>query len=87
MKVYLVYNCYFDNIEYTNGSILLGIYSSRELAEEACHQFIQDEMADCTAEQCISSIDEDGLPTITKFDKDGEPYEINTFTIEEWCVA
>lgn len=81
MKVYLVFNEYYDYNEYSGGSMLVGVYSSMESAISARNDFVAEEM-NCPAKQ---SIDAENNPVITKF-FNGKMCEEITFTIEEWLV-
>ena len=85
MKVYLVYDCFFSHVDYDYDydKSLCGVYSSMELAKEACRKLLQEKMADCGDLKFEATFEDEF--EITTFDK-GEPYETNTFTIEEWCV-
>lgn len=84
MKVYLVHCEYYDYDEYAGGSMLLGVYSSMELAISARNDFVAAELAECN---CLAkkSIDDDNNPVVDKF-FNGEITEGNVYTIEEWVV-
>ena len=88
MKVYLVYNEYYDHDEYASGSMLLGIYSSMESAIAARDEFVAAELAEASEMDCPArqSLDYDNNPTVDKFCC-GELVESNVYTIEEWCVS
>ena len=87
MKVYLVHCKYYDYNECTFGSLLLGVYSSMDLAIIARDNFVEAELAEASGPNCPAqkSIDADGNPIVAKF-FDGEVAEDSTFTIEEWTV-
>ncbi len=83
MKVYLVHSEYYDYGERAFGSILLGVYSSMELATKARDEFFEKEFT--LANSAQKTVDADNNPVIEIF-YDGELSEDNTFTIEEWTV-
>ena len=83
MKVYFVHCEYYDYDEYAGGSMLLGVYSSMELAISARNDFVAAELADG---ECHHYIDDDNNPVIDKI-FNGEVAESNTYTIEEWTVV
>lgn len=85
MKVYLVHCEVFNDFEYTNTSMLLGIYSSMDSAIVARDKFVKDEFIARSKSNPHISIDDENNPVVTTFYR-GEPEEENTFTIEEWTV-
>lgn len=87
MKVYLVHNEYYDHEEYTNGSVLLGIFSSMERAIEGREKSIASDLEECTnmGTTTSTSMDSDNNPIISIF-SDGKLSAEYVFTIEEWTV-
>lgn len=87
MKVYLVHCEYYDCDERAGGSMLLGIYSSMELALKARDEFVKAELSECFEMNCPVEqyIDADNNPAIDKIVND-EIVESNSYTIEEWSV-
>ena len=87
MKVYLVYNYYYDCEEYVHGNMLLGIFSSMETAIQARKDFIASEIKECRnfGINTTESFDHNNNPIVTKL-SNGKPFEENTYVIEEWTV-
>lgn len=87
MKVYLVHNEYYDYDEYAGGSMLLGIYSSMELAVSARNDFVAAELAEAAEMNypVHTSTDAENNPVITYLCND-EAVKDDTFSIEEWTV-
>lgn len=87
MKVYLVYNYYYDCEEYAHGNMLLGIFSSMEAAIQGRKDFMELELEECRnlGIDITKSTDYKNDPVITKF-SNGKPFEECTYTIEEWTV-
>lgn len=82
MKVYLVYDIFYDNEECTTYDYLQEIHSSKPEAQKACKRLAE---ALCTDEDvdvsCIGS-DENGNITVYKPNRDEDH-----FVIEEWTVT
>lgn len=87
MKVYLVHDEYYDFKECAGGSMLLGVYSSMELAIAARDNAIAAELAEAAEMNypVHTSTDAENNPVITYL-LNGEAVKDDTFSIEEWTV-
>ena len=83
MKVYLVYDIFYDNEECTTYEYLQEIHSSMDAAKGACN-CLADNLLDNYTNDGITahkSVDEDGNITVYRYDNCEDH-----FVIEEWSV-
>ena len=81
MKVYLVYDIFYDNEECTTYDYLQEIHSSKSAAQEACERLANQLLLDDDT-ATHRGIDEDGNIVVYKSNDDEDH-----FVIEEWTVA
>ena len=84
MKVYVLHDYYYDHEEYAGSTTLMGIYSTREAAENARQKCIAEAVYEATTFGAQSRIVKDCLDSLSveRYNKDVVELS-NTFAISE----